>query len=405
MFSGPDAAAGFLAALRPEALAAPESGIVEIFNFGRGRPGLIPLWVGEGDVPTPPFICEASRRALEAGETFYTWQSGLPELRETIARYMARHYGTPFAAATPSFDADRFFVTSGGMHALQIAVRLTAGGGDEILVPTPAWPNFAAALAIAGAQPVSVPLLFDETGPEPVWRLDMERMAKAVTPRTRAIVVNSPANPTGWIASRDEILALLALARRHGLWIVADEIYGRIFFDGPRAPSFHDVIEEQDRVLFVQTLSKNWSMTGWRIGWLEAPPALGRIVENLVQYSTSGVAAATQRAAAAAIELGEHFVSTQIARMRESRDILCAALAATGRVRFAVPRGSFYLFCAIEGMADSREAALRLVGEANVGVAPGSAFGAGGAPFLRLCFARDPRDIARAADRLTRWLS
>ena len=139
--------------------------------------------------------------------------------------------------------------------------------------------------------------------------------------------------------------------------------------------------------------------------WLEAPPALGRIVENLVQYSTSGVAAATQRAAAAAIELGEHFVSTQIARMRESRDILCAALAATGRVRFAVPRGSFYLFCAIEGMADSREAALRLVGEANVGVAPGSAFGAGGAPFLRLCFARDPRDIARAADRLTRWLS
>ena len=261
--------AGFVASLRPEALAAPESGIVEVFNYGRGREGLLPLWVGEGDTPTPRFICDAARRSLERGETFYTAQRGLPELRECIARYMGRHYGSPFASAYPAFEADRFFVTIGGMHALQIAVRMTAGDRDDVLVPTPAWPNFSGALAAAGAHPVSVPLEFVEVEGAWSWRLDVARLAKAVTRRTRAIIVNSPGNPTGWVASRDDLVAILALARRHGLWIIADEIYGRFFFEGDRAPSFHDVIEEEDRVLFVQTLSKNWAMTGWRVGWLE----------------------------------------------------------------------------------------------------------------------------------------
>jgi aspartate/methionine/tyrosine aminotransferase len=401
--TGADAA--FLAALRPEALAAPESGIVEVFNYGRGRPGLIPLWVGEGDVPTPPFICNAANRALAAGETFYTHQRGLPQLREAIAGYMARHYGSPFASAYPEFTSDRFFVTAGGMHALQIAVRMTSGSGDEILIPTPAWPNFAGALAIAGANPVGVPLEFDRTAHGYRWRLDMRRLATAVTARTRAIVVNTPANPTGWTASRDDLVAILAVARRHGLWIIADEIYGRMYFDGDRAPSFHDVMEEDDRILFVQTLSKNWSMTGWRIGWLEAPPALGQVVENLIQFSTSGVPVASQRAAIAAIEDGESFVRTQIDRARVARDKLCVGLGDTGKVRFATPPGTFYLFCAIEDAGDSRALAMRLVDEANVGVAPGAAFGAGGAPFLRMCFARDPRSIEDAVGRLRTWLA
>ena len=270
----------FVASLRPEALAAPESGIVEVFNHGRDRPGLLPLWVGEGDVPTPPFICDAARRALESGETFYTAQRGLPALRETISRYMERHYRAPFASASPLFSADRFFVTTGGMHALQIAVRMTAGGGDDILVPTPAWPNFSGALAAAGAHPIGVPLELADSANGLVWRLDVGALAQAVTKRTRAIIINSPSNPTGWTASRDDLVAILALARRHGLWIIADEIYGRIYFDGARAPSFHDVIKEHDRVMFVQTLSKNWAMTGWRVGWLEAPPALGQVIEN-----------------------------------------------------------------------------------------------------------------------------
>ncbi|HVL71184.1 MAG TPA: aminotransferase class I/II-fold pyridoxal phosphate-dependent enzyme, partial [Beijerinckiaceae bacterium] len=208
------------APIRAEAANAPESGIVEVANYGRGRPGLIPLWVGEGDLPTPSFVCDAAARSLSAGETFYTWQRGVPELRAAIAAYLSRLYGGPY-------DPERFFVTVGGMHALQIAVRIVAGAGDEVLIPTPAWPNFAGAITVAGARPVSVPMDFGQGG----WSLDLDRLAAAVTPRTRAIAVNSPANPTGWTASRETLAAILELARAHGLWIVADEIYGRFVFD------------------------------------------------------------------------------------------------------------------------------------------------------------------------------
>ena len=266
-------------ALRPEAANAPTSGIVEVFNYGRNRPGLIPLWVGEGDLPTPSFICDAAARSLGAGETFYTNQRGIPELRQALASYHERLFGR-------AFDPERFFVTVGGMHAMQIAVRMAAGNGDEVLIPTPAWPNFGGAIAVAGARPVSVPMRAEAGG----WVLDLEALAAAVTPRTRAIAVNSPSNPTGWTATAEDIEGLLALSRRHGLWIIADEIYHRFVYDpallvdGVRSPSFRDAMTDEDRVLFVQTFSKNWAMTGWRIGWLEASPALGQVIENLIQY-------------------------------------------------------------------------------------------------------------------------
>ena len=203
----------------------------------------------------------------------------------------------------------------------------------------------------------------------------------------------------------EELVAILEMARRHGLWIVADEIYGRLVYQGERAPSFHDVMAPDDRILFLQTLSKNWAMTGWRIGWLEAPPALGPVIENIVQYTTSGVPVFIQRAAIAAIEGGEAFIAAQIARMRQSRDIICEGLAKTGRVRFAQPEAAFYLFCAVEGHADTRKLAMRLVDEAGLGVAPGSAFGAGGEAYIRLCFARSPDQVAEATRRFAAWLA
>jgi aspartate/methionine/tyrosine aminotransferase len=375
-----------------------ESGIVEVFNYGRGRQGLIPLWVGEGDLTTPDFIAEAARLSLARGETFYTHQRGIPELREAIARYMARIYGE--APGRGAFQPEQFFVTVGGMHALQIAMRLIAGPGDDILVPSPAWPNFEGAIALAGARCVNVPMTVDAR-----WSLDIDRLAAAVTPATRAIVLNSPANPTGFTATHNELRAVLDLARRDGLWIVADEIYGRVVYQGDRSPSFHDVMDRDDRILFLQTLSKNWAMTGWRIGWLEAPPALGPIIENAIQYTTSGVPVFIQRAAIAAIEQGEPFIAAQLARMHQSRDIICDGLAATGRVRFARPEAAFYLFCSIEGEQDTRTLAKRLVDEAGLGVAPGSAFGAGGEAYIRLCFARSPDQIAEATRRFTDWLA
>jgi aspartate/methionine/tyrosine aminotransferase len=388
----------WLGAVNSQIHAVVESGIVEVFNYGRNRQGLIPLWVGEGDLTTPDFIAQAAKASLAHGETFYTYQRGIPELRETIARYMTRVYGA--APGGGDHQPERFFVTVGGMHALQIAMRLVAGPGDEIIVPSPAWPNFDGAIALAGARTVNVPMLSGER-----WSLDIERLAAAVTPATRAIVMNSPGNPTGFTATRDELAAILALARQRGLWIIADEIYGRLVYRGERAPSFHDVMDADDRILFLQTLSKNWAMTGWRIGWLEAPPALGPIIENVIQYTTSGVPVFIQRAAIAAIEGGEAFIADQIGRMRQSRDIVCDGLAASGRVRFARPEAAFYLFCSVDGEADTRALAKRLVDEAGLGVAPGSAFGAGGEGYIRLCFARSPEQIAEATRRFRAWLA
>ena len=380
--------------LRPEALAAPDSGIVEVFHHGFGREGLIPLWAGEGDLPTPAFISEVAARSLAAGETFYTKQRGIPELREAIAGYMSRVYGK-------TLSPERFFVTIGGMQAIQIAMRLAAGLGDEVIVPSPAWPNFLGTLAVLGAKTVLVPMQLVEGR----WRLDLDKLAAAVTPRSRVIVVNSPANPTGWTATADELEAILAIARKHGLWIVADEIYGRFVYDGSaRAPSFHDFPGGEERVLYAQTLSKNWAMTGWRVGWLEAPEALGATIENLIQYSTSGVATFVQRAAVTAIEQGEPFLAQQIATARRGREIVMEAARRTNRIEMAPPDGAFYAFFRLQGISDVRQAALDLVDEANVGLAPGTAFGPGGEGYFRLCFARKSEDVEEAMRRIEAWL-
>jgi aspartate/methionine/tyrosine aminotransferase len=382
-----------VAALRREARDAPESGIVEVFNYGRGRQGLIPLWVGEGDLPTPGFISDAAAKSLAAGETFYTHQRGIPELRAALARYHERTYGKPF---TP----ERFFVTGGGMQAIQIASRMVSGTGDEVLIPEPAWPNIPAAIGISGATPVPVPMTLGNNG----WTLDLDRLFASVTPRTTAIFLNSPTNPTGWTATLDNLRAILDFARLRGLWIVADEVYHRFFYDGERAPSFYDIAEPDERILYVNTFSKNWAMTGWRIGWLSAPPVLGAAIENLIQYSTSGVAVFMQRGATVALDEGDDFLRFQVERAHTGRDIVCSGLAATGRVRFAEPAGAFYLFFAVEGESDTRRLSLRLADEANVGVAPGSTFGAAGASHMRLCFARDTGQVREATDRLAAWV-
>lgn len=391
----PSIPASFLP-IRPEAAGSPRSGIIETRTYGSGRAGLIPLWVGEGDLPTPAFICDAASRALAAGETFYTWPAGIPPLREALAAYHADLYDRPFGP-------ERFFVTVGGMQAAQMAVRIVSGEGDEVLVPSPAWPNFTGAITVAGAQAVPVPMHSDNRG----WTLDLDRVEAAMTPRTRALVVNSPANPTGWTAGLDDLREILAFARQRGIWIIADEIYARFIFDpektigAKRAPSFHDVTEEDDRILFVQTFSKNWAMTGWRIGWLEAPPALGSIIENLSQYSTTGVAPFLQRAAVTALTDGEPFVAEQIARAAAGRDIVVEGLTATGLVDLPAPPGAFYAFFRVDGVDDSRALARRLIDEANVGLAPGSAFGPGGEPYLRLCFARNAADLEETIRRMT----
>lgn len=379
--------------LRPEARLAPESGIVALVNYARNKEGLIPLWVGEGDLATPDFISQATMASLAAGETFYTYQRGIPELRDALARYYTRHYGKPFAS-------EEFIAVVSGMQAIQLAVNAVAGHGDEIIYLSPAWPNISAAAAIAGVKPVPVVLDRSENG----WSCDVEKVAAAITPATKALFINTPSNPTGWTADLDTLSALLDLARKRGLWIIADEIYARFHYNGGRAPSFIDVMEPEDRIIFVNSFSKNWSMTGWRVGWLKIHPELQQVFENLVQYSTSGVAAFLQRGAVAALDQGDDFVESQIARAAKARDIITERLASTGRVQALAPAGAFYYFFAVDGVKDSWKAAFDIVDQANVGLAPGRAFGDGADGYFRLCFHRRLDQVEEAADRLAGWI-
>ncbi|ENN84030.1 putative aminotransferase [Rhizobium freirei PRF 81] len=382
-----------LNSLSPRALAAPESGIVEVVNYARGRDGLLPLWVGEGDLPTPDFINRAAMASLNAGETFYTWQRGIPELRQALADYYGRHFGT-------SLPMEHFYVVGSGMQAIQLSVQAITSPGDEMVYLTPAWPNIAAALEIAGARSVGVPLQF-ENGK---WTIDLGRLEAAITPKTKGLFINTPSNPTGWTATHQDLRDILALARKHGLWIMADEIYALYYYAGGRAPSFLDIKDADDKILFVNSFSKNWSMTGWRVGWIVAPAELGQVLENLVQYSTSGVAQFMQRGAVAALNEGDDFVRSNIAKATRSRDILCDALIATDRVHTLKPDGALYSFLKIDGVTDSRKAALDIVDKTGVGLAPGTAFGQGGELFMRACFLRDPAKIADAAERLSRYI-
>jgi aspartate/methionine/tyrosine aminotransferase len=385
---------GLVEHLRHEAAVAPESGIVAVMNHGRRQEGVIPLWAGEGDLSTPDFIRNAASNGLDNGETFYTWQAGIPELRQALSDYYRRHFST-------ELPAEHFYVTGSGMHAIQLAIQATAGAGDEVIYLSPAWPNFAAAAGVAGSTPVPITQDFTGNG----WTLDTQKISNAITPRTKALFINTPSNPTGWTADIETLKEILNIARHHGLWIVADEIYAHFYYGARRAPSFLDVMDPDERIIFVNSFSKNWAMTGWRMGWLTIHPTLGKTMENLIQYSTSGVAQFMQRGGVVALEQGDDFIRMQVERARQARDLLCAKLAATGRVRLAPPTGAFYLLFGIDGITDSYRAAFDIVDQAKVGLAPGTAFGDGGAAYLRLCFARRIDQVEEAAGRLAEWIS
>ncbi|MGP1397151.1 MAG: pyridoxal phosphate-dependent aminotransferase [Inquilinaceae bacterium] len=384
-----------LTGLRPEIVGLPASQIVEIATYGREREGMIPLWFGEGDLPTPDFISDAAIAALRQGHTFYTYQRGIPPLRQALSAYLQGLYDAPV-------DIDRITVTGSGMQAIQTVAQMLVGPGDEMVIVTPVWPNITAAVQMQGAGVRPVPTALGNDG----WQLDLDALFDACGPKTKAIFINSPTNPTGWTLSAGDMLRVRDFVRDRGLWLVADEVYGRFSFgDDGVAPSFLQVMGPEDRLVVVNTFSKNWSMTGWRIGWIVAPPALGPVLENLVQYNTSGTPAFLQYGALAALEKGEDYVGDLVARCRRMRDLVYDRLSVLPRVRIARPDGAFYAFFAVEGEPDSMALARRLVDEAGVGLAPGTAFNKGGEGYLRLCFAASPQRIEPALDRLAPALS
>ena len=366
------------------------SRIAEISALGMGDPQVIPLWYGEGDLPTPDFIGRAASEALRDGHTFYTYKAGLPELRATLAEYLTRLYGRPVGM-------ERVAVTSSGMTALMLVSQALIDPGDNLVIVAPVWPNIAAAVSIMGGEPRLVSL---DPLPEGGWRLDPERVFAACDERTRGIFVNSPGNPTGWVAAAEEVAALLAFARRRGLWLIADEVYARVVYGNRAAPSFLEQAEPADRLIAVNSFSKNWAMTGWRLGWMTMPADLLPQIEKLIEFNTSGSPTFVQHAGIVAVREGEPFIRSFVARCRAARDVAIDALSSCRRVHAVRPEGAFYAFFRVDGVADSLAFAKEVLHRSKVGLAPGSAFGPMGEGHLRLCFARDPAQIAEAVERL-----
>jgi aspartate aminotransferase len=372
------------------------SRIAQISALGMDDPAVIPLWYGESDLPTPGFIGAAATAALAAGHTFYTYKAGLPELRTAIAAYLSALH--PGAGGGSRIAAGRILVSSAGMNALMLVAQTLIDAGDNLVIVAPVWPNIAAAVRIMGGEPRLVAL--DPLPGGAGWRLDLDRLFAACDARTRGIFVNSPSNPTGWVLAAEEIAALLAFSRRRGLWLIADEVYNRIVYGNRTAPSFLDQAAADDRLIVVNSFSKNWAMTGWRLGWLVLPPDLFPEIEKLVEFNTSGAPTFLQHAGIVAIREGENFIGQFVARCRAARDIAIDALADYRRVAVARPRGAFYAFLRVEGCDDSLAFAKEILLRTKVGLAPGSAFGPTGEGHLRLCFARDPTQIAEAVERL-----
>jgi aspartate/methionine/tyrosine aminotransferase len=381
------------------------SRIREVANEGLGRPDVLKFWFGESDEVTPAFIRDAAIASLQAGETFYAQNLGLPELREALAVYTdGLHPGRGAA-----HWVDRLAVTSGGVNGLMLASQALVQAGDEVVAVTPVWPNLVAQPLIMGAQVRRVPLRVVADGPRAgAWALDMDALLAAITPATRLLVVNAPNNPTGWTLGADEQRAILAHCRRTGTWILADEVYERVYFAGDTpngtAPSFLDVAQPDDRVIVAHSFSKSFLMTGWRLGWLVLPSTLTATFSKLIEYNTSCAPVFVQRAAALALQRGLEVTPALVAHLRVCRDTLVPRLRALPGVILGEPSGGMYAFFRLEGHGDCLQTAKRLVREAGLGLAPGSAFGPEAAGWLRWCFAsRDTDRLVQGADRLRRW--
>ena len=372
------------------------SQIREVANVGMGDTDILPFWFGEPDQVTPAYIRDAAVASLRAGETFYTQNFGIPELREAIAAYVSRWHRSVAAADIA--------VTASGMSALMLSVEALIDPGDRVVCVTPLWPNLTEIPKILGAEVVRVALSFGATG----WTLDVDRLLDALTPGTRAVLINSPNNPTGWTIDRAGQAAILEHCRKLGIWIVADDVYERLYYDAPAAracaPSFLDLSSPGDRIVSTNSFSKAWLMTGWRLGWIVAPGTLLPDLGKLIEYNTSCSPTFVQRAAVVAINDGEATIAHTLERYRTARDFLVTELNAIPGVSAAAPTGAMYVFFRVAGVTDSLEFCKRLVREVRLGLAPGSAFGPEGEGFVRWCFAADNDRLADGVARLRRAL-
>ena len=374
-----------------------QSRIREVANAGLGRTDLLAFWFGESDEVTPEPIRQAAIASLQMGETFYSHNLGLPELRQAVAHYMSQRHGP--------VELDRLAITSGGVNALMLATQALVDAGDEVVAVTPVWPNLTAQSAIMGAHLTCVPLQAHDGQ----WQLDIEALLVAVTAKTKLLIVNAPNNPTGWTLTRQEQQRILDHCRRTGTWILADEVYERLYFDASAngcAPSFLDLAVADDRLVVVHSFSKSFLMTGWRLGWLVMPPSMTAQIGKLIEFNTSCVSVFTQRAGIAALVNTDSITPAVVAHLKLCRDTLLPLLQTIPGLQVSAARGGMYAFFKLAGHGDSLQTAKRLVAEAGLGLAPGEAFAPEAKGWLRWCFAsRDPQRLVQGVDRLRRWLA
>lgn len=385
----------FPVAARPEVQALKSSLIREVANAGMGRADVLPFWFGESDQPTAEFIRQAAIASLGSGETFYSQNLGRPYLREAIASYLGGLHSIDVAPG-------RIAAVGSGVNALMLAAQTVISPGDKVVAVTPLWPNITEIPKILGAEVERVPL----TVANGKWSLDLDRLLAALTPGTRMVIINSPNNPTGWTIEEDEVDAVVAHCRKHGIWILSDDAYERLVHDPARqaAPSFIKRYEVGDRIISANTFSKAWTMTGWRAGWLAVPETLMEDLGKIIEYNTSCILEPVQRAAAVAIQQGEPEVARLRAHLRATRQLLVDELTALPGVIVPEAGGAMYVFFRIEGQGDTLALAKRLVEEAGLGLAPGGAFGPEGEGWLRWCHATSPDRLREGVKRLKAFL-
>jgi len=361
-----------------------------------GMEGVLKLYFGESNLPTPEYIKRAAAQALTDGFTYYTENAGLPSLRRAIAEHYARFHNVQLDPAS------EIVVTTSGVQALNVGIRAVLDPGDEAIILTPAWPNGSSIVAMANAQvrQIAQPLRGDR------YEVDYDALEAAITPRTRLLLYTSPSNPLGWVAIETDQQRLLDFARKHNLWLLADEVYDRLYYGeelGTPVPSILRKATREDAVMVVHSFSKTYCMTGWRVGWLIARADLGRKATQLNEFITSHAPTFAQKAAETAIAQGEEELLRMLERLRANRDFCWSALSQIKGFTVPKPEGAFYLFPRVDGLTDSFAFCKRLLEETRVGLAPGVAFGAGGEGSVRMCYAAEMQILEPAMERLSRF--
>jgi aspartate/methionine/tyrosine aminotransferase len=372
------------------------SQIRQVVNAALGRPDVLRFWFGESDEVTPQAVRDAAAQSILQGETFYNQNLGIPELREAISGYMTRLHG--------NVPVDRIAVTSSGVSALMLAAQLLVDAGDQVVAVTPVWPNLTQQCTIMGGVLRTVPL----QAVNGQWGLDLPALLQAVTPQTKMLILNAPNNPTGWTLSSAEQQAILQHCRNTGTWILADEVYERLYYEPTAqhcAPSFLDIATDQDRVIVAHSFSKTFLMTGWRLGWLVLPTSAVPHISKLIEFNTSCAPTFVQRAGVAAIAHEQDITPALVAHFRHCRGTLVPLLQAIPGLQVQSAKGGMYAFFKIPGHEVSLPLAKRLVTEAGLGLAPGSAFGPEAEGWLRWCFAsKDVGRLEQGVERLRGWL-